>query len=132
MSPSRDIKASPDALVAEVARYEAAFLATRRVLDEAIRNLAVLKALATDFDERDEIGLELAELKSERTDLARANVAFHAHKATMVPPSAEQVGALRALADQAVQLTQQRASISATLRIATSALNKFGAIQDIG
>lgn len=131
MSPP-NIQASPDASDSEVSRYEVAFLATRRVLDEAIRNLSILKALATDFDTRNELGLELTRLKRKRTRLAAANVAFHAQTAAMVPPSAAQVKELSDLADEAIQFTTQRATAAASLKIATKALTKFAAIQDIG
>ncbi len=130
MCPPTDTT-TPDATDSEVSRYEKAFLATRRVLDEAIRNLAILKALESDPDVRDELGEQLVELKGERNDLARANIAFHAQKATMVPPSAALVSELMGLADQATKLTQQKATAAATLQLATKVLNKFAAIQDI-
>jgi hypothetical protein len=130
MSPP-DVQNSPDASDSEVSRYEAAFLATRRVLDEAIRNLSILKALEMDFDARNELGLDLTKLKRKRTRLAAANVAFHAQTAAMVPPSAAQVKELADLADEAVQLTTQRATAAATLKIATKALSKFAEIQEV-
>jgi hypothetical protein len=132
MSPPDDVQDSPDASASEESRYDAAFLATRRVLDEAIRNLSILKALETDFDARNELGLELTKLKHKRTRLAAANVAFHAQTATMVPPSAAQVKELSDLADEAVQLTTQRATAAATLKIATKALSRFAEIQKVG
>ncbi|MBL8265665.1 hypothetical protein [Steroidobacter sp.] len=131
MSPPNDQEPAI-ASDSEVSRYEDAFLATRRVLDEAIRNLSILKALATDFDSRNELGLEITMLKRKRTKLAAANVAFHSQTATMVPPSAAQVKELSDLADEAVQLTVQRATAAASLKIATKALNKFAEIQSIG
>lgn len=126
-----DIDTAPDASDTEITRYEKAFLATRRVLDEAIRNLSVQQILETDSDRRNALGEKLVELNGERNDLVRANVAFHAHLATMVPPTAEQVSALTALANSATQLTQQKAKAAATLKLATDALKKFAAIQDI-
>lgn len=131
MSPP-NVQAFPDASDSEISHYEAAFLATRRVLDETIRHLTILKALATDFDTRNELGLELTTLKRKRTRLAAANVAFHAHTATMVPPSAAQVKELADLADEAVRFTMQRVTAAASLKIATKALTKFAEIQGIG
>src|SRR4051794_23393147 len=120
-----DIDAAEDASDSEVVRYEKAFLATRRTLNEAIRELSVLLEFEEDPDRRDQLGEKITELNGDLSDLARANVAFHAHNATMVPPTAQQVAELTALADAATLLTQQRATASAALRIATSALNKF-------
>ena len=131
MCPPTEIDTTPDASESEISRYEKAFLATRRVLDEAIRNLAILRALETDPDARDALGEEVADLKGQRNDLARANIAFHAHKATMVPPSPALVSEITALANEATLLTQQKATAAATLKLATKALNKFAEIQDI-
>jgi len=127
-----NIQTPPDASDTEVSLYEAAFLATRRVIDESIRNLTILKALATDFDTRNQLGLELTKLKRKRTRLAAANVAFHSQSATMVPPSPSQVSELLDLADEATRLTTQRATAAVSLRIATKALTNFAAIQNIG
>lgn len=127
-----EIDAVEDASDSEVVRYEKAFLATRRTLDEAIRNLSLLLEFEEDPDRRDQLGEKITELQGERSDLTRANIAFHAHTATMVPPSAQQVAELTALADQATQLTVARATAAASLKLATAALNKFAAIQDIG
>jgi hypothetical protein len=122
---------TPTASESEVSRYEKAFLATRRVLDEAIRSLSILQELATDPDRQDALGEKLVELEGERNDLARANIAFHAEKATMVPPSPALVSDLTALANEATLLTQQKATAAAILKLATKALNKFAEVQDI-
>ncbi len=126
-----DLDSAPDASDSEVTRYEKAFLAARRTLDEAIRNLSILKKLADDPDERESIGNDLADLQLKRNALARANVAFHSHLATMVPPSATLVAELQQIANQATGLTQQKATASASVKLATDALNEFAAIQDI-
>ena len=126
-----NIAGADDASDTEVGRYEKAFLATRRSLDESIRNLSVLQEFEEDTDRKDQLGETIIKLEGSRSDLVRANVAFHSHTATMVPPSPQQVAELIDLADQATQLTQQRATAAASLKLATSALNKFAKIQQL-
>lgn len=129
--PDEEIDTAPNASDSEITRYEKSFLATRRVLDEAIRNLSILKKLEKNLDRRESIGADLADTQLKRNALARANVAFHAHLATMVPPSPAQVAELHALATEATGLTTQRATAAASLQLATKALNKFAAVQSI-
>lgn len=121
-----------DATDTEVVRYEKAYRETRRVLDECIESLMILEALAEDLAERDQIVSDRADLQSSRADLVRANVAFHARQVTMVPPSAGLVAEIVALSKTAVELTVERTTVSAILRLATSALKKFAEIQKIG
>ena len=127
-----NVESAPDASDTEVSRYEAAFLATRRVIDESIRSVTILKALTTNFNTRNQLGLELTALKRKRTRLAAANIAFHSQSATMAPPSATQVRELLDLADEATQLTTNKATAAVSIKIATKALTKFAAIQNIG
>src|SRR5882757_9731833 len=116
---------------AEILRYQKAFRETRRVIDECITNLGVLEALETDADRKQQLALNRSKLENERSNLIRANIAFHAHQATMVPPSPAQVAEISDLSAQAVKLTVASATAAATLKLATSALNKFADIQDI-
>lgn len=132
MCPQEDIEEADTASDSEIVRYEKAFLATRRTLSEAIRNLSVLLEFEEESSRRNQLGASIAELIGELDDLSRASIAFHTHIAIMVPPSAKQVAELISLANRATQLTVQRATAVASLRIATSALNKFAKIQDIG
>jgi len=120
-----------DATDAEILRYQKAFRETRRVVDECILNLGVLEELETGAARKQQLALNRTKLENERSDLIRANTAFHAHQSTMVPPSPAQVAEISELAAQAVKLTVESATAAATLKLATSALNKFAAIQDI-
>jgi hypothetical protein len=126
-----EIDTAEDATDSEVARYEKAYRETRRVLDESIETLMILKEFETDTDRRDEIAAEELDLKTERSNLVRANIAFHTGKATMVPPPAALVAEIVKLSKQAVELTVERATAAAGLKLATSALNKFAEIQKL-
>jgi hypothetical protein len=121
-----------DASDTEVVRYEKAFLATRRTLDECIRNLMIMEAGETDPDRLDELAEKRMEIETDRNDLVAANVAFHASQTTMVPPSPVLVTQITALSQAAVELTSQKATATAILKLATSTLTKFSEIQKIG
>src|SRR5262245_6981058 len=101
MSSPEDLNLADDASDLEVARYERAVLATRRVLDEAIRNLSVLVELEQEQNRRKDLEQRIAQLEGERSALVRANVAFHSHTATMVPPSPDQIAEFIELANEA-------------------------------
>lgn len=126
-----ELDLAEDATSSEVARYEKAFRETRRALDESIETLAVLEELETSLDIRDQLASDRLGLETQRSDLVRANIAFHAGRATMRPPSPELVAEIVAISKQAVELTVERATAAAVLKIATSALEKFAEIQDI-
>ena len=121
-----------EATGSETARYEKAYRETRRALDESIEALAILEEFEEDTDMRDQIALKRLELETARSDLSRANIAFHTGKCTMRPPSPELVSQIMALSKQAVELTVEKATAAAVVKIATSALNKFAEIQSIG
>jgi len=120
-----------DASESEVTRYEKAFRETRRVLDESIKRLAILKEFEIDSARRDQIALKKLELETSRSDLVRANIAFHTGKVTMNPPSPELVSEIIELSTKSVKLTVERATAAAVLKLATSALTKFAQIQQI-
>ena len=111
--------------------YEKAYRETRRALDESIELLALLKHFETDLDSRSDIGEDLLELKRQRADLVRANLAFHSGRAVMTPPSPELVSEIVENAKKVVDLTVERATASAVLKISTKALTKFAEIQNI-
>lgn len=123
--------AAEDASDAEVLRYEKAFRETRRVLDESIRNLAILEEFETDAGRKQQLDLQQSTLEQDRSNLVRANIAFHTNRATMTPPSPDLVAEITALSAQAVKLTVESATAAATLTLATAALNKFAEIQGI-
>jgi len=125
-------EAAEDASDAEVERYEKAYRETRRVLDESIETLMILKEFEDDPDRRDQIASKQFDLETERSDLVRANIAFHTGNATMLPPSPSLVSEIMALSKEAAALTVERATAAAVLKLATSALNKFAEIQKIG
>lgn len=120
-----------DATTEEEGRYEKAYRETRRALDESIQRLAVARELELDPDVRSDIGETMLELKRDRADLVRANLAFHTGRAVMLPPSTELVNEIVAVAKEVVELTVERATVAAVVRIATKALDKFAEIQDI-
>ena len=120
-----------EATDAEVARYEEAYRETRRALDESIELLALLKTDEKDLDIRSELGERLLELKRERADLVRANLAFHSGRAVMTPPSPQLTQEIIDNTKEVVELTVERATASAVLKLATTALTKFAEIQDI-
>ena len=125
------IENAEDASSAETERYEKAYRETRRVLDESIEALAILEEFEEDSDMRDQMALKRLELETKRSNLGRANIAFHTGKATMRPPSPTLVGEILALSKQAVELTVEKATAKAVIKLATSALEKFAEIQDI-
>ena len=125
------ILAAEEATPIEEQRYEEAYRETRRALDEAIQRLAVLKELEMDPDTSSDIGAELLELKRDRADLVRANLAFNTGRAVMQPPSETLVNEIIANAKEVVELTVERATVAAVVKIATKALTKFAEIQDI-
>lgn len=127
-----DISSAEEASDTEIARYEKAYRETRRVLDESIETLMVLEELETSQATRDEVALKRLELETARSNMVRANIAFHAGRATMSPPPPALVGEIETLAKKAVELTVERATATAVLRLVTTALNKFAKIQDIG
>lgn len=129
---AQPIDAAEDASDSEVVRYEKAFRETRRAVDEAIKRLAIAEEFETNSVRRDQIAQKRLDLEHQRTELTRANIAFHAQKATMVPPSASLVAEIASISKQAVELTIEKTSAAAALRLATSALNKFAEIQKIG
>jgi hypothetical protein len=116
----------------EVLRYEQAFRETRRVLDEGIRQLAILLKEESNSARRDQIALKRLRLQRDRTRLANANIAFHTGNALMNPPSAALVEEIVGLATEASTFVVERVSASAVLSLATLALTKFAEIQDIG
>lgn len=117
---------------AETERYEKAYRETRRVLDESIESLAILEKLEDDTDMRDQLTLRRLEFETARSDLSRVNIAFHSGKSTMRPPTPALVSEILALSKQAVELTIERATAVAVIKLATSALKKFAEIQNIG
>lgn len=120
-----------DASDSEVVRYEKAFRETRRTLDESIETLAILEEFEDSIDMREQIALKRLELETERSDLVRANIAFHVGRATMRPPSPALVAQIVAISKEAVELTVERATAAAVVKLAASALNRFAEIQDI-
>jgi hypothetical protein len=126
-----EIDVAQDASDAEVTRYERAYRETRRVLDESIEALMVLEEFEEDPPRRDQLALKRLELETSRSDLVRANIAFHAGRVTMTPPSPGLVAEIVELSKKAVELTVERATAAAVLRLATSALTKFAEIQKI-
>jgi len=126
-----DIDIAEEASDTETARYERAFRETRRVLDESIETLAILGELEESLDLRDQLALSRLELEAERSALVRANIAFHAGRATMRPPSPALVAQIVAISKDAVELTVERATAAAVLKLTTSALSKFAEVQDI-
>lgn len=127
-----EIDSAEEASDSEVIRYEKAYRETRRVIDESIETLMILQEFETDSDRRDQIAAKLFDLKTERTNLVRANIAFHTGKATMTPPSPALVAEIVELSKKAVELTVERATAAAVLKLATSALTKFAEIQKVG
>ena len=125
------VETAEDASDAEVLRYEKAFRETRRVIDESIRNLAILEEYEENADSKQQLDLQRSTLERDRSNLVRVNIAFHTNQATMAPPSPDLVAAITELSAQAVKLTVDSATAAATLRLATAALNKFAEIQDI-
>jgi predicted nucleic acid-binding Zn-ribbon protein len=126
-----NIDSAEEASDSETERYEKAFRETRRVLDESIETLAILEELEESIDLRDQIRLERRKLEADRSDLVRANIAFHARRATMRPPPPTLVAEIVAISKEAVELTVERATAAAAIRLATNALEKFAKIQDI-
>lgn len=120
-----------EASESEVTRYEKAFRETRRVLDESIETLMILEEFEIDSARRDQIALKRLELETSRSDLVRANIAFHTGKVTMNPPSPKLVSEIIELSKKSVELTVERATAAAVLKLATSALTKFAQIQKI-
>lgn len=126
-----DLDSAPESSDSELKRYERAFRETRRTLDESIESLAILEEFEESPDLKAQITLEREKLETERSDLVRANIAFHTGRATMNPPSPALVSQIVELSKRAVELTVQRATVAAVLRLTTSALNKFAEIQSI-
>jgi hypothetical protein len=120
-----------EASSAETKRYEKAYRETRRVLDESIETLVILEELEEDADMRDQLALKRLEFETARSDLARANIAFHVGTSAMRPPSSDLVREILALSKQAVELTVEKATAAAVIKLASSALKKFAEIQDI-
>ena len=129
--PDDPIDSAESASEAELTRYEKAYRETRQTIDESIETLAIMEELEDSSIVRDQLVLKREELESRRADLVRANIAFHSGRATMQPPSSALIAEIMALSKKAVELTVQRATAAAVLRLATSALNKFAEIQDI-
>ena len=125
------IESAENASDAEIERYEDAFRETRRVLDECIRNLMLMSELEDDSARRNDISQKLETLNGQRSDLVAANIAFHASRVTMTPPSPALVTQISALSSTAVDLINQRETAAAILQLATDALEKFAQIQDI-
>lgn len=130
--PSEELGAAEEANQSDEERYAKAYREARRTLDEAIDLIAQFKHFATDPDERSDLGEELIELKRERADLVRAFLAFHQGRAVMVPPSKSLVDQIIANTKEVVELTVERTTAEAVLKLATKALQKFAEIQDIG
>lgn len=126
-----DINDAEVASEAEVRRYEHAYRETRRVLDESIETLAIMEELEDDPARRAELRQQRLQVDTKRINLVRANVAFHAGRSVMKPPSSQLVGEILALSKEAVELTVARATASAILKLTTEALAKFAQIQDI-
>ena len=124
-------EAEAEASESEVARYEKAYRETRRVLNESIETLMILEEFEDSNTRRDQIVLKRMQLETARSDLVRANIAFHAGNAAMTPPSADLVREIVDLSRQAVELTVDKATAAAVLKLATSALKKFAEIQNI-
>src|SRR5262245_30822266 len=101
---AEDIDNAEEASESETARYEKAFRETRRILDESIETLAILGELEESLDLRDQIALKRLGLETERSDLVRANIAFHVGRTTMRPPSPALVAEIVAISKQAVEL----------------------------
>lgn len=131
MNGQSAVDSAEEASDPEVARYEKAFRETRRVLDESIATLAILAALEDSSDVREQLDLDRDTLDTDRSNLVRSNIAFYAGLTTMMPPSPALVAEIVELSKQAVELTVERATAAAALRLATSALSKFAQIQDI-
>jgi hypothetical protein len=115
----------------EISRYEKAFRETRRVLDESIETLMILLEFEEASARRDDIAAKLLRLRGKRSDLVNANIAFHTGRAIMTPPSRELVAQIAALSKEAVDLTVERATAAAVVRLSTAALKKFAEIQAI-
>ena len=128
---SNEMDQAEKATESEVGRYEKAFRETRRVLDESIETLMILEEIESSPDRRDQIELKRLELETSRSNLVRANIAFHTSNATMTPPSPALVSEIVRLSKESVELTVERATPAAVLRLATSALNKFTKIQTL-
>ncbi|MBU1396484.1 MAG: hypothetical protein KKE84_10165 [Gammaproteobacteria bacterium] len=129
---TNDIESAEVASDTEAGRYEKAYRETRRALDESIETLMVLEELETSPTVRDQIALKRLELETSRSNMVRANIAFHTGRATMNPPSPAQVAEIVQIAKKSVELTVDRATAAAVVKLATSALNKFAQIQEIG
>jgi hypothetical protein len=119
------------ATAAEEDRFDEAFRATRRVLDECIETLMVMERRATSSTRRNHLRQKRRELDVSRSDLIRESVAFQAGKSTMTPPSAALVARIIGLSNEAVALTAERTTVSAVMALATSALKEFSKIQEI-
>lgn len=129
---SNELNAAEEASDTETGRYEKAYRETRRVLDESIETLMVLEELESSPELRDQIALKRLELETSRSNMVRANIAFHVGRATMTPPSPALVAEIVKIAKKSVELTVERATAAAVLKLATSALTKFAKIQEIG
>jgi len=92
----------------------------------------LLQEFEIDLDKRDGISEKRLKLEDTRADLVRANIAFHAGRAVMTPPSSDLVADIVDNTKSVVELTVERATVSAVLRLSTKALNMFAEIQDIG
>lgn len=112
-------------------RYEKAYRETRRALDESIDLLTLLQEFETNLNAQSKIGEKLIKLERQRADLVRANLEFHSGRAVMAPPSPELVNEIVENTKLVVDLTVERATASAVLKISTKALSKFAEIQDI-
>lgn len=126
-----ELDVADDANQTEERRYEKAYRETRRTLDESIEIFMLLKEFELDLDARRNIGEKIVKLKRDRADLIRANLAFHAGRAVMTPPSPELVQEIVDNMKKVVELTIDRATTAAVLKISTTALKKFAEIQDI-
>ena len=129
--PDEPIDSAETASEAELTQYDKAYRETRRTIDEVIETLAIMAELEDSSIVVEQLVLKREELESQRADLVRANIAFHTGRATMHPPSASLIREILTLSKKAVELTVQRATAAAVVRLATSALNKFAEIQDI-
>ena len=129
---SNEMDTTEEASESEIGRYEKAYRETRRVLDESIETLMILEEFESSPERRDQIALKRLELETSRSDLVRANIAFHASNATMNPPSPALVSEIVELSKKSVELTVERATAAAVLKLATSALTKFAEIQKLG
>lgn len=126
-----DINAADEATESEEKRYEKAYRETRRAIDESIELLALLQNFEMDVEKQGAIGERLLKLEGRRMDLMLANLEFHKGNAVMNPPSPELIDEILANTKQVVELTVERATASAVLKIATKALTKFAEIQKI-